>query len=708
MRARLPDITDSITRGGIRVVYDVYGEGNSPTVVLLPTWQVADTPHWKAQIPVLARRYRVITLDPRGNGRSDRPLDPAAYLFAEQAGDTLAVMDATGTETAILAGVSCGGIQAFHVAAIAPERVLGIFSIAPAHWALGGSHPERDYWSFTDELPTDEGWAIYNQHAWRRDLRKFAQFFWSHIFTEPHSTKQIEDGVGWTMQTDAETLIATQGACETTLVSKEATLDLLHSIQCPILILHGSDDAIMPARRSELIAEATGADLVIIEGGGHCPQARDPIVVNRLFMEFVDRVTPKEQWTPRRTSWTRALSRPKKVLCLSSPIGLGHARRDLAIMRALRELHDDVQVDWLAQEPVTTFLSGTGEHVHPASSYLVNESGHFESEAHEHDLHAFQAVRRMDEILVANFSIVQDVVDGGDYDLVVGDEAWDVDHFWHENPELKRAAYVWMTDFVGWLPMPDGGAQEAALTADYNAEMIEHVERFKRVRDASLFVGDPDDIVPDAFGPGLPDIRTWTEQHYDFCGYITGFDPAAFGDRAALRRDLGYDGDAPLVVVTVGGSGVGASLVRKVVDAYPRLAKEIDGLRMLVVAGPRVDTSELPSYDGVDIRGYVPDLPAHLAACDAAIVQGGLTTTMELVATGRPFLYFPLGHHFEQQRHVRHRLDRHRAGMCLDYANVDADDIAVALSQQLTTAVDYLPVPTDGAARAAKILADLV
>src|SRR4029079_15875352 len=169
--------------------------------------------------------------------------------------------------------------------------------------------------------------------------------------------------------------------------------------------------------------------------------------------------------------------------------GLGHARRDLAIVRALRERRSDVDVHWLAQDPGTRVLGGAGEHVHPASRELASESAHDADEAHEHTLHAFQAIRRMDEILVANFSVFQDVVDDGDYDLVVGDEAWDVDHFWHENPELKRSAYAWVTDFVGWLPMPAGGEREAELTADYNAEMIEHVERFRRMRDLALFVG---------------------------------------------------------------------------------------------------------------------------------------------------------------------------------------------------------------------------
>ena len=178
-----------------------------------------------------------------------------------------------------------------------------------------------------------------------------------------------------------------------------------------------------------------------------------------------------------------------------------------------------------------------------------------ESESSEHDLHCFQAWRRMDEIMVANFMVFHDLVRDERYDLWIGDEAWEVDYFLHENPEEKRAPYVWLTDFVGWLPMPDGGAREQALTADYNAEMIGQIERFPRVRDRALFVGDPADIVPDRFGPGLPEIRAWTEEHYSFSGYVTGFDPAAFADRAALRAELGYRPDEQVCIVTVGGIG---------------------------------------------------------------------------------------------------------------------------------------------------------
>ena len=211
-----------------------------------------------------------------------------------------------------------------------------------------------------------------------------------------------------------------------------------------------------------------------------------------------------------------------------------------AIADELRKLHPDLEIDWLAQHPVTPVLEARGERVHPASAHLASESGHIESESAEHDLHCFQAIRRMDEILLSNFMVFHDLVREEDYDLWIGDESWELDYYLHENPEQKRAAYVWLTDFVGWLPMPDGGEHEAFLTTDYNAEMIEHIARFPNVRDRAVFVGEPDDIVPEAFGPDLPMIRNWTREHYSFAGYVTGFDPADCADRdgAAPRARL--------------------------------------------------------------------------------------------------------------------------------------------------------------------------
>ena len=198
----------------------------------------------------------------------------------------------------------------------------------------------------------------------------------------------------------------------------------------------------------------------------------------------------------------------RRVLFLSSPIGLGHSRRDIAIADELRRLHPDVEVDWLAQHPLTELLERRGERIHPASKYLANESTHIESESAEHDLHAFQTIRKMDEILVNNFMVFSDLVEDQAYDAWVGDEAWELDYFLHENPELKRAPYVWLTDFVGWLPMPDGGEREALLTADYNAEMVEQIARFPRLRDRALFVGNPGDVVPDVLDRPCRGSRT--------------------------------------------------------------------------------------------------------------------------------------------------------------------------------------------------------
>ncbi len=256
--------------------------------------------------------------------------------------------------------------------------------------------------------------------------------------------------------------------------------------------------------------------------------------------------------------------------------------------------------------------------------------------------------------------------------------------------------------------MPDGGPAEAALTADYNAEMVEQIDRYPRLRDRALFVGNPDDIVPDRLGPELPGIREWSEQHFDFVGYVTGFDPALVADPAAVRAELGY---------ATGREGLHRHGRR--VRGGRRPAPPGDrGLPAGQGAGARScgwssspargsTRPRCPATPGLEVRGYVHDLYRHLAVCDLAVVQGGLTTTMELTANRRPFIYVPLRHHFEQNFHVRHRLERYRAGRCLDYARPGRRSWPQAMAEELGRVVDYRPVETDGARRAAERIADL-
>jgi len=224
-----------------------------------------------------------------------------------------------------------------------------------------------------------------------------------------------------------------------------------------------------------------------------------------------------------------------------------------------------------------------------------------------------------------------------------------------------------------------------------------------------VFVGNPDDVVTGTLGPGLPDIREWTEANFDFAGYVTGFDPAAVAGTEALRRELGIRPDERLCLVTVGGSGVGGSLLRRVMDAVPLVRELVPEMRFLFVTGPRIDAASLPSVAGAHVVGYVPDLFRHLAACDVAVVQGGLTTCMELTALRKPFVYVPLRHHFEQTFHVRNRLDRYAAGRFLPYEEaVDPEALAEAVVKEAAREVAYRAVETDGAAVAARMLADLL
>jgi pimeloyl-ACP methyl ester carboxylesterase len=694
-RARYPDEEGYVERDGVRVSYEVYGEGE-PTVLLLPTWSIIHSRHWKMQIPYLARHCRVVTFDGRGNGKSDRPEEVAAYAEEEYAADSLAVMDATGIDRAVIASLSLGAQRALLLAAEHAERIAGAVFICPSV-SLGTPLAARIAYPFEDVLETDEGWAKYNRHYWMRDYRDFLEFFFSQMFTEPHSTKQIEDCVGWGLETAPETLVATRLAIN---MGEEETRALCTRVRCPVLVVQGTEDAITGSSRGIALAEETGGSLVLIEGSGHGPHVRDPVKVNLLLRDFI---TP-----PAPTRWTRGKSRSKRALYISSPIGLGHAQRDVAIARELRKIVPDLEIDWLAQHPVTKVLEGEGEHIHPASAELANESTHIESESAEHDLHCFQAWRRMDEILLANFMVFHDLVQEEQYDLWIGDEAWELDYYLHENPEQKRAAYVWLTDFVGWLPMSDGGERESFLTADYNAEMIEHIARFPRLRDRAIFVGNPEDVVPESFGGDLPLIRDWTEQHYDFAGYVSGFDPEALADRERLRAELGYGPGEQVCIVTVGGSGVGGHLLRRVIESFPAAKELVPGLRMVVVAGPRIDPASLPQAEGLEVRTYVHNLYRHLAACDLAVVQGGLTTAMELTANRRPFLYFPLRHHFEQNFHVRHRLERYRAGRCMDFDESTPESIATAIGEEIGRDVDYEPVETDGAARAAARIAEVL
>ncbi len=695
-RAVEPRAQGYLDRDGVRIFYELFGDAPE-AMLLLPPWAINHSRFWKGQVPYLSRHFSVLTFDPRGNGRSDRPQSPDEYGAEVTAADALALLDELGLERVFLV-VHCGSAdKGLLLTAHHPERFVGAVFMSPA-LPITPPLPER-VMSFTEPLPTDEGWAKQNRHYWQRDYPGFLEFFFGRCFTEPHSTKQIEDGIGWALETTPETLELT---VRPSGFDAARSHELMSLVRCPLLVIQGTEDTLIPADRGAAFAAATGGRLVTMEGAGHSPHARDPVRFNLIVSDFASACWGRPQ---EPQTWRRAVTRSKRALYISSPIGLGHAWRDVAIVQELRRLRPGLTVDWLAQDPVTRVLEAAGERIHPASRHLANESRHIVAESDGQQLHAFEAIRRMDEILLANFMIFHDVARAEQYDLWIGDEAWELDYYLHENPELKSATYCWLTDFVGWLPMP-GRDRDAFLTADYNAEMIEQIARFPHVRDRAIFIGEPEDVVPESFGPGLPQIRDWVAEHFEFSGYVT---PAAERlDRAAVRAELGYAEDERVCIVSVGGSGVGIDLLRRVLAAYPKAKASIPALRMVVVCGPRIDPSSLPAPEGVEVRQYVHELYRHLGVCDVAVVQGGLTTGMELVAAKTPFLYFPLRDHFEQNFHVRHRLTRYGADRSLDIETAEPETIADAIAAALSEPVDYLDVEPGGARRAAELIAELL
>ncbi len=282
-RAVYPDQEATVDRDGVMIHWESYGGGDT-TILFVPTWSIIHSRCWKQQIPDFARRHRVLTFDPRGNGRSSRPADPAAYSEYEFAADVLAVMDAAGDEQVVLVALSLGAQRALIVASEHPDRVRGLVLTGPLLEVdeQPGTEREATAW-FTTELGVDDGWDRYNAYSWRRDYRGFVEFFFSQVFTEPHSTKQIEDCVGWALETDADTLIT----AEVPGIGAAEARRLCDAVQCSVLVIHGNEDAIVPHGIGVQASALMGGRILTFEGSSHCVQARDLVRFNLALREFV-------------------------------------------------------------------------------------------------------------------------------------------------------------------------------------------------------------------------------------------------------------------------------------------------------------------------------------------------------------------------------------------------------------------------------------
>ena len=701
-RARYPTSEGYVERDGVRVHYEVFGSGE-PTVLLLPTWSIVHSRAWKMQVPYLARHL------PRRHLRRarQRAVRPAGGRRRVRRGGVRGRRARRARRDRDGERVRRRALDGRAARAAARGRPPGARRGRRLHRAGGAARgPDA----------AGAGGELVRRGARRlRGLGQVqppplaaattptsSQFFFSQIFSEPHSTKQIEDCVGWAPADDA-------GDADRDAASRRAGRggrrgELAARVRCPVLVIHGLEDAIRSPESGAALAELTGGALVSLEGSGHAPHARDPVKVNLLLREFIappragsagraaGHAASARSTSPRRSgSATRGATSRSPTSCAScTPTSRSTGSRSIRSRRV---------------------LEARGERIHPASARARERVAATSSrESAEHDLHCFQALRRMDEILLANFMVFHDLVRDEPYDLWIGDEAWELDYYLHENPELKSAAYVWLTDFVGWLPMPDGGEHEAFLTADYNAEMIEHIARYPRLRDRAIFVGDADDVVAGhlraraAADPRLDRAALRVRRLRDRLRPGRARRPRADPRRARLRarraglhrhrRRLGRRRRPP------------APRDRRLPRGEAARARTADDRRRGAAHRPRVAAAARRA------RGASPTSTTStgmLAACDLAVVQGGLTTTMELTANRAPLPLLPARPPLRAATSTCVTgSSAIGAGRAMDFATDGPEEIAAAIADEIGRDVDYRPVGPDGAARAAAAIAQLL
>lgn len=397
--------------------------------------------------------------------------------------------------------------------------------------------------------------------------------------------------------------------------------------------------------------------------------------------------------------------KPRRVLFVSGSIGLGHVTRDLAIARELRKLAP-VDITWLAGAPADRVLREADEALHPDCPRLVDMSAIAEAQTHSGRLSLIRYALNARRMWGRNFEVVDEAMTKGEFDVLIGDETYELALGYRKEPARKKRPFVMIYDFVGFDAMSNNPLEHLGVYL-WNRTWARKGAGARTYVDLGLFIGEEEDVPDASFGPFLPGRREWARTRCRFVGYVLDFDPQQYSDAAGLRRELGY-ALSPLVVCAVGGTSIGRELLDLCGAAYPLLKEAVPDLDMVLVCGPRLDRASLRVPEGVKVEGYVDALYKHLAACDLAVVQGGGTVTLELTALRRPFIYLPIEGHCEQEIHVASRLARHRAGIRLRQSTASPRLLADAILENLGAQVQWPQIPVSGARLAAEAIAELL
>jgi hypothetical protein len=373
-------------------------------------------------------------------------------------------------------------------------------------------------------------------------------------------------------------------------------------------------------------------------------------------------------------------------------MGLGHVTRDLAIAGEVRKMRPDIEIDWIATSPAREFLAGRDERVLAESDMWGDPTGRAEILAGTGgalNLIGWAFGLRKSWSKTGRFSV--DLMERGRYDVAIGDESYDLAMTLAGAKSPPACPCFILFDFLGLDTMSRNPLEAMAAMAFNRVWSTDPRGRYHPV-----FLGEIEDIPPRAFGPFLPDRRAWAERHALVVGHVLTFDPAEYHDSAAVKARLGY-GPEPLLLASSGGTAIGGDLLRLCIEAFPHARSRIPDLRMVVVSGPRLSLNDADLPKGVELKGFVPKLHEHFAACDLAIVQGGGTSLLELTALNRPFIYFPLAGHFEQMIHVAWRQERLGAGIKLTQSETSPARLGSLVATETGREVRYPPLAVDGA-----------
>jgi predicted glycosyltransferase len=399
----------------------------------------------------------------------------------------------------------------------------------------------------------------------------------------------------------------------------------------------------------------------------------------------------------------------KRILFISGSLGLGHVTRDLAIAQALRRMNPGLRISWLASSPARETLQEAGEELLPEADSWSNESASAENASRPggFELNVLSYLLKSRKEWANNVALFHAIMARERFDVVVGDETYEISLSLKENPALKKAPFVMMFDFVGLDSMTRNPLEKLGVYV-WNMKWAKGYKVPATFVDISLFLGEPEDIPDESFGFFLPDRREWARcRNLKYTGYVLTFDPGGYSDKTKVRRSLGY-GDEPVVLCSAGGTSVGREFLNLCGSSGQILSGKIPNLHMVLNCGPRIPAATLEVPREIDVKGYMPRLYEHFAACDLAVVQAGGTTTLELTALRIPFLYFPLEAHCEQQVQVSGRLKRLKAGVRMDFTRTTPAILADTILSHIGETPSWPPIRTDGAEVAAKLITGLL